>query len=205
MVEKFLRRALGESGGQIPHVRSDFKLSPQPDDAQPSGLAEAAVLIPVLLHNSEPSLVLTKRSEQLNKHAGQISFPGGRIEEMDESPLEAALRETHEEIGLERDKVTVVGQLDRYITGTGFSITPVVGVIRGRYIWQPDADEVEDVFEVSLSFLRDRKNHQQREALWQGRKRTYYAIPYENRLIWGATAAMIVNLCDVLDQAEGNL
>jgi 8-oxo-dGTP pyrophosphatase MutT (NUDIX family) len=151
------------------------------------------VLIPVIARE-RLTVLLTQRTEALQTHAGQIAFPGGKIENSDASATDAALREAWEEIGLDRSFVEPLGHLDSYRTGTGFMVTPVVAVVQPDFSITPDASEVADVFEVPLSFLMDEANHQKHSREWRGRQRFYYAMPYQGRYIWGATAAMLKNM-----------
>jgi len=144
------------------------------------------------------SVLLTQRTPHLTAHAGQISFPGGRVEESDADATDAALRETEEEIGLTRDHVTVIGRLDTYVTGTGFEITPVVGIVNVPFSLAIDPIEVSEVFEVPLSFVVDPKNHRRTTRDFDQRRRVFFVLPYEGRNIWGATAGMLVNLAEVL-------
>lgn len=176
-------------------ARSDFDLSPDTEsevdfDAPPR---TAAVLIPIVLRE-RLTVLLTERAAHLPSHAGQIAFPGGKLEEQDADPLAAALRESEEEIGLDREFIEPVGYLDNYRTRTGFHIVPVVGLVQPTFKLSLDPSEVADIFEVPLSFLMAAENHQRHQRVWQGRLRIYYAMPYENRYIWGATAGMIKNL-----------
>ncbi|MGN6376648.1 MAG: CoA pyrophosphatase [Sphingomonas sp.] len=154
---------------------------------------DAGVLVPVT-DRPDPGVILTQRTETLKRHAGQIAFPGGRVDPADADIIAAALREAEEEIGLPRDVVTVVGPADRYRTITGFQVTPVVGVIPPDIALTPHEAEVASVFEVPLAFLLDTANHIEASVEWQGRERHYYEIWWDGRRIWGATAAMIVNL-----------
>lgn len=154
----------------------------------------AAVLVPIVLRTGQPTVLLTKRTAHLRDHAGQISFPGGRLEADDAGPLHAALRETEEEIGLSSCHVEVIGYLPDYRTGTGFCVTPVVALVKPPFELHPDPFEVAEVFEVPLSFLLDPANHQQHQIQWRGKLRTFHAMPYRDRFIWGATAGMIVSL-----------
>lgn len=156
-------------------------------------LRDAAVLVPIVNRPEGLTVILTKRADHLNSHAGQVSFPGGRVEESDGSAVAAALRETEEEIGLLSDFVTIKGELDRYRTGTGFSIQPVVGFVETGFTLDVHEGEVAEVFEVPLDFLMDPKNHLRHSAVWQGKRREYYAMPYGDYYIWGATAGMLVN------------
>ena len=162
-------------------------------------LLPAAVLIAVT-DRAEPGVILTQRTETLRQHAGQIAFPGGRIDP-GENIVTAALREAEEEIALPRDRVTVIGQADTYRTVTGFQVTPVIGVVPPDLILRPSEAEVASVFEVPLAFLLDSGNHVEASVEWQGHERHYYEILWNDRRIWGATAAMIVNLCRRLQWA----
>jgi 8-oxo-dGTP pyrophosphatase MutT (NUDIX family) len=144
------------------------------------------------------SVLLTLRNASLPHHAGQISFPGGRIEEGDASAAATALRETEEEIGLARESIEIIGRLDDYITGTGFLVAPIVGLIRPPYALNPDPSEVEATFEVPLAFLLDPANHRRESRVFNGVERRFYAMPYGDKYIWGATAAMLMNLYDLL-------
>jgi len=153
---------------------------------------EAAVLI-AITDRTEPGLLLTVRRDDLRTHAGQVAFPGGRVD-VGEEPLAAALREAHEEILLPPSAVELVGSIEPYRTVTGFIVTPVIGVVPPDLPLEPHEHEVADLFEVPLDFLLDPKNQQRRSALFQGRERHYYEINWNGRRIWGATAAMIVNL-----------
>lgn len=153
----------------------------------------AAVLVAVVEHE-RPAVILTERPKTMRKHPGQISFPGGRIDPGDDGPVAAALREAEEEIGLPPDSVDVVGIADVYRTITGFEVTPVVGVVPPGLDLKPHPGEVAAMFEAPLDHLLDPSHHFVRTVEWQGRDRCYYEIDYEGCLIWGATAAMIVNL-----------
>ncbi|AMP01102.1 NUDIX domain protein [Collimonas arenae] len=155
----------------------------------------ASVLIPIVMHEAQPTLLFTQRAAHLTDHAGQVSFPGGRMEQSDASPVETALREAEEEIGLVRSQVEVIGTLPEYFTGTGYRVTPVVCLIVPPVSLRADPDEVAEIFEVPLAFLMDGLNHQLRSIdLPDGYRRTFYAMPYERFFIWGATAAMLRNL-----------
>lgn len=152
----------------------------------------AAVLVAVT-DLPEPGVILTKRTETLRRHAGQVAFPGGRLDP-GEDAVTAALREAMEEVALPPDRVTVVGEADRYRTGTGYEVTPVLGVVPPDLPLVASEAEVAAVFEVPLAFLLDRANHRLHAGEWQGAVRHYYEIAWGDRRIWGATAAMIVNL-----------
>ena len=157
-------------------------------------LRPASVLVPIVARPGEMTMLFTRRTEQLRSHSGQISFPGGRAEPDDASPEATALRETQEEIGLEPERVELIGRLSEYRTRTGYRITPVVGVLAPPLELHPDAQEVDEVFEVPLAFLLDPRNHQRHSRTYQGEVRSFFAIPYRDYYIWGATAGMLVNL-----------
>lgn len=171
--------------------------------AESAAATPAAVLFPIVLHDAAPTVLLTLRTSHLRDHPGQVSFPGGRVEAADTTPTDTALRETEEEIGLSRQQVEVVGYLPDYYTGTGFCVTPVVAWVKPPLVLSPDSFEVAEVFEVPLAFLLDDANHQ-RMAIHAGeRRRAFFAMPYRERFIWGATAGMIRSLHDRLN-ADGN-
>jgi len=172
-------------------------------DANDPELTPAAVLLPVVLHDAVPTMLLTRRTAHLRDHAGQISFPGGRIETGDGGAIEAALREADEEIGLAATVVEVVGYLPDYLTGTGFRITPVVGFVSPPLALRPDPFEVAEIFEVPLPFLLDARNLREHRIYWRGRSRHYYALPYDDYFIWGATAGILVSLQRRLAQLNG--
>jgi 8-oxo-dGTP pyrophosphatase MutT (NUDIX family) len=167
-----------------PELMADFAVMPPP--------RPAAVLVPVVAR-AELTVLLTLRTDTLPTHAGQIAFPGGKLE-AGEKAVDAALRESEEEISLERAHVDVVGFLDSYRTGTGFMVVPVVAIIRPGFVLRNDTTEVAETFEVPLRFLMDEANHQKHAREWRGRQRFYYAMPYGGRYIWGATAAIIKNM-----------
>jgi 8-oxo-dGTP pyrophosphatase MutT (NUDIX family) len=159
----------------------------------------AAVLVPLVEYDDGFSLIFTQRTADLKAHAGQISFPGGRMEAGDADAEAAALREAQEEIGLDPRKVEILGRLDPYRTVTGFDITPIVGAIRPPLDLEPDPVEVAEIFEVPLAFFLDAANHQRHSRTSPtGAVRAYYAMPYQDRYIWGATAGMLMNLYEVL-------
>lgn len=177
-------------------VRGDYDLNPGMEP--PDKLRPAAVLAVLVERDEGLTVLFTQRTAHLAAHAGQISFPGGRIEAADADPQAAALRETHEEIGLSPDLIDVVGRLDSYRTRTGYLITPVVGLVRPPFELALQSSEVAEAFEVPLDFfLADHmpKTHD-REVF--GHKRRFYAFPWRDRYIWGATAGMLVNLRDAL-------
>ena len=172
---------------------------PDRDEAAPAspGLP-AAVLIGLVDRPDGPTVLLTKRTDHLKDHAGQICFPGGRIEPKDATIEAAALREAEEEIGLAPDKVEVICRLSTYDTITGFRIHPVVGWIEPPFSVQPDDFEVAEVFELPLTFILDSDNHQRQSYRGANARRSYYVLPYEGRFIWGATAGMLVNFSKLL-------
>lgn len=176
--------------------RGDHDLNP--GMAPRDDLTPAAVLVPLVDRPAGLTVLLTQRTAHLNDHAGQISFPGGRVEPEDPSHLAAALREAEEEVGLPPDRVDVIGMLDPYIVRSGYRVTPVVGFVNPPFEVRPDPFEVADVFEVPLSFVLDTGNHETGSRTHDGVERTFYVLPYEDRYIWGATAGMLVNLYDVL-------
>jgi 8-oxo-dGTP pyrophosphatase MutT (NUDIX family) len=157
-------------------------------------LVAAAVLVPIVLREPELTVLLTQRTAHLHDHAGQVSFPGGRCETGDASPVATALREAQEEVGLDHARVEVLGMLPEYITGTGFAVTPVVGLIHPPLNLKLDDFEVADVFEPPLAFLLDPANRSRQRLEYRGEWREYWAIPWRGRYIWGATAAMLVGL-----------
>jgi 8-oxo-dGTP pyrophosphatase MutT (NUDIX family) len=161
-------------------------------------VTEAAVLVPLVNRPGDVRLLLTQRTAHLDDHAGQISFPGGRVEAGDASREETALRETEEEIGLPRAAVAVLGRLPNYEIPSGFRITPVVGWIEPPFTLKPDPFEVAEIFEAPLAHFLDADRYQRREFHFRGRHRHYLAIPFEGRYIWGATAGMLYNLCRML-------
>jgi len=167
-----------------------------PHDEEPltDDLVRAAVLVPVIEREPELTVLFTQRTVHLHDHPGQVAFPGGRSEARDGSPIVTALREAEEEIGLPRDRVDVLGTLPEYRTGTGFSVTPVVGLVHPPLDLQIDSFEVAEVFEAPLSFLLDSRNHQRQSLEFAGALRQFWAIPFQGYHIWGATAGMVVSL-----------
>lgn len=163
------------------------------DDAGADPLTPAAVLVAVV-DRPRPGVLLTVRPDTMRRHPGQIAFPGGRIDPDDDGPVAAALREAEEEIALPPAAVEVIGVVDRYRTVTGFEVVPVLAVVPPDLPLMPHAREVADLFEAPLGFLLDPANQMVREAEWRGRRRSFYQIDWEGRRIWGATAAMLVNL-----------
>ena len=176
--------------------RGDCDLNPGLSEAlpDPGELTPAAVLVPLVDRADGFNVLLTRRTDHLHDHAGQVSFPGGRAEDCDRDATETALRETEEEIGLARSFVEIIGTLDTYRTGTGFIITPVVGFVTPGFTLRLDSFEVAEAFEVPLAFFLDPANHQRRSLVYKGAERQFYAMPYDDYYIWGATAGMLVNL-----------
>ena len=163
------------------------------DEAGVKATRPAAVLVPVVDH-PEPSVLLTLRTSDLPSHGGQVAFPGGKIDAADASPLAAALREAHEEIGLEGALIEPIGYLDLYLTFTGFRILPVVARVTPTFALTINASEVADAFEVPLAFVMDEANHARKSRDWKGVTRHYYEMPFGERYIWGVTAGILRNL-----------
>lgn len=166
------------------------------DDGELAGaapLVPAAVLVP-LITGPDPGILLTKRSDRLRRHSGQVSFPGGRIDATDASPEAAALREAQEEIGLDPGQVEVIGRLRDYVTGTGYRVTPVLGLLAPGFTTQAAADEVDEIFTLPFATLMDPAAPERRSAEYRGKLRHYWVWPHARHHIWGATAAMLVHL-----------
>lgn len=195
-----LVRALTHGRGR--GLRSDVAIAQSlGGEVRPLGdrpLRAAAVLVPLVDRPQGLQVLLTQRTDHLAHHAGQVSFPGGRLEEDDDGPIACALREAEEETGLPPSCVDVLGFLDDYVTVTNFRVVPVVGLVTPPFALEPDPFEVAEVFEVPLSFLLDPANHKRVERVIDGRPRPYYAMPYGRHYIWGATAGMLINLSRVL-------
>lgn len=186
-----LMRALGEGAErELVLLESDYR------DAQmrPGEVLMPAAVLIAITDRPEPGVILTQRTANLKRHAGQISFPGGRIDPSDSGPIEAALREAEEEVSLPRSLVKVIGPADRYRTITGFDVTPIVSVIPPDLPLVAGEGEVENWFEAPLSFLFEPGNQIEQAVEWQGRERHYHEIMWDGRRIWGATAAMLINL-----------
>ncbi len=199
--DRFLPSALRERFARPPQWEPEL-LSDR------SGMLEssrpAAVLVPIIQHRHRPTVLLTRRTAHLKRHSGQVAFPGGRQDEQDGSPLITALREANEEVGLEASRVEVIGTMPEYVTGTGFRVTPVIGLLEPGFNLQPDPNEVADVFEVPLEFLMNPQHHQRRRILSDEGERLFFAMPWRSPdteveyFIWGATAAMLRNLYRML-------
>jgi 8-oxo-dGTP pyrophosphatase MutT (NUDIX family) len=197
---EFFDRARARLRFDIPPGLTDASVVPPSGDegtdrmlqiiAREQPIRPAAVLIPIVDH-AQPTVLLTQRSAHLNDHAGQISFPGGKIDATDASPLDAALREAEEEVGLGREFVEPIGYLDLYGTGFGFRILPTVARVRPGFELRVNEAEVDDAFEVPLAFLMDPANHQRHSKEFRGMERWYYAMPFAERYIWGATAGIL--------------
>ncbi len=176
--------------------RGDHDLNPDLLPDRP--LTHAAVLVPLIERPHGFTILLTRRTDSLQAHAGQISFPGGRCEPGDCDAIATALREAEEEIGLARDLVTPVGRLDTYITRTGFEVIPIVALVVAPPALTPDPDEVTEVFEVPLAFILEPANRQRHSRNYAGSTRYFYAFAWRDHYIWGATAGMLVNLAELL-------
>ena len=177
--------------------RGDHILNPGPNPDFPMEgvrFRDAAVLIPVVAHPTGVSVILTQRTPHLAVHAGQIAFPGGKIDPDDSGPDAAALREAREEIGLDPAGVEIVGYLDAYLTGTGFRVTPVVGRLAPEPLLSLNPGEVQEAFEVPLAFLMSPENHHRGSRIFNGHERHFYEMPFEGRYIWGITAGIIRGL-----------
>lgn len=185
----WLRRHFATAAPPVETIYGDQGVRPGRDTLTP-----ASVLVPIVARAEELTVLFTRRTAHLKDHSGQVSFPGGRAEPRDPSAEATALRETHEEIGLAPERVELLGRLPEYHTRTGFRVTPVVGLVTPPFDLSPDAYEVEEVFEVPLSFLLDPAHHQRQAREFQGRTVHYFAIAYRDYYIWGATAGMLVNL-----------
>ena len=198
---EFFDRARARLRFDIPAGLTDSSLIPASGDqgtdrmleiiAREQPIRPAAVLIPVVDHPQQPTVLLTQRSAHLNDHAGQISFPGGKIDATDASPLDAALREAEEEVGLKRDFIEPIGYLDLYGTAFGFRILPTVARVKPGFKLTINEGEVVDAFEVPLAFLMNPENHQIHSKEFRGMERYYYAMPFAERYIWGATAGIL--------------
>lgn len=175
---------------QIGH--DDYDLHPELRPPDQIAATEAAVLLPVIMR-PEPSILFTQRTAHLARHSGQVSFPGGRADAGDLSPLQTALRETMEETGIAPAFVSVAGYLPRYRTGTGYDISPVVGVLSDGFTLMPNPDEVAEAFEAPLAYFLDPANRRLETRIWGGRERSFYVFSPEGRTIWGATAAILVD------------
>lgn len=185
-----------------PRRRGDDDLNPtMRTDVKDQKFVQAAVLVPLIERPGGMTVLLTKRTDHLHDHAGQISFPGGRIDPEDIDATAAALRETEEETGLNRSYIDIIGRLDTYVTRTGFEVTPVVGLVRPIFTLNPDTFEVAEIFEVPLDFFMASESRRMESREWQGKRRHFYVYSYKDYYIWGATAGMLNNLVEVLTAA----
>lgn len=195
-----VRRAITRTTG----ASSDFDLNP--DFKLPPGrkLRPCGVLIPLIETPKGLNVILTKRSSALKHHPGQIAFPGGKVDAGDDGPIGAALREAHEEIGLTPENVEVLGKLPIHETVTGFSVTPVLGLIRAAFKAQPEPGEVEEVFDVPLNHVTDITQFQIQSRRWRGVERHFYTVPYGPYYIWGATARILRGLAERMRDDQDN-
>jgi len=202
---EFFERAKARLTLEVPAGLTDASVTPARGDhdadpvmkkiAEVRPIRPAAVLVPVVDH-PEPTVLLTQRAQHLPDHAGQVSFPGGKIDKTDASPLESALREAKEEIGLDRKSVTPIGYLDLYMTTLGYRIVPLIARVTPGFALTLNTAEVDATFEVPLSFVMDQANVQRHSRDWNGMTRHYYAITFGERYIWGVTAGILRNLHD---------
>jgi 8-oxo-dGTP pyrophosphatase MutT (NUDIX family) len=200
---EFFERARARLSLDVPAALTDASITPKRGDhdadpvmrkiAQVRPIKPAAVLVPVV-DNPEPSVLLTQRAQHLPDHPGQVSFPGGKIDKSDASPLASALREAEEEIGLDRSFVEPIGYLDLYLTTLGYRIVPVIARVSPGFSLTLNVSEVDASFEVPLGYLMDQNNIERHSRDWQGMRRHYYAITFGERYIWGVTAGILRNL-----------
>jgi 8-oxo-dGTP pyrophosphatase MutT (NUDIX family) len=197
--DDFRRRALRETGPFAVDEFGDHRLNPGLRDMiVRDGLRDAAVLVPVVDHGPEATVLLTQRNANLRSHSGQVAFPGGRIDAGDVSAEAAALRETMEEIGLPGERVEVIGRLPDYVTGSGYRIAPVLSVVKPGFHLHLNPAEVDAAFEVPLSFLMDPANHHRQSRTLNEVRRYFYEMPFGERYIWGVTAGIIRTLYERL-------
>lgn len=197
--EDFRLRAAIDRGPHEAYDYGDHSFNPgHPRVSGPRTLRDAAVLIPVVDHGDEATVILTKRAEKLASHSGQVAFPGGRIDPTDVSPEAAALREAEEEIGLDAGHVDVIGRMPDYVSGSGYRIAPVLSIVRPGFHLAINEHEVDAAFEVPLRFLMDPANHMQASREFNKQLWTYYDMPYGDRHIWGVTAGIIRTLYERL-------
>ena len=180
-------------------ITSDFDLNKDLSPVKPK-LRDAAVLIPIIIRPDGLNIILTKRSNNLQHHPGQIAFPGGKVDGLDNSLIDTALREAHEEIGLMQKNVEILGLLPKHETITNFKVTPVVGLVDSSYQPRIEPGEVDEIFEVPFTSITNSKNFQINYRVWGKHKRSYYSMPYGPYYIWGATARIMRMFCDILDE-----
>ncbi|MER9260003.1 CoA pyrophosphatase [Mesorhizobium sp. M0619] len=177
----------------------DHRFNPgHPRLTQLKALRDAAVLIPVVDHGRDATVLLTKRAEKLRSHSGQVAFPGGTIDPTDATPEAAALRETFEEIGLGQDRIEIIGRMPDYVAGSGYRIAPVLAVVEPGFTLSLNSDEVDAAFEVPLSFLMDPANHTRDSRMWNDLEWFFYDMPYGGQRIWGVTAGILRTLYERL-------
>ena len=179
---------------------SDFDLNPDMNLDQKFNFLEASVLIPILTFKKDLEILLTKRSNNLKNHPGQIAFPGGKKDQIDSSPIETALRETQEEVGLNPKNVEIIASLPSHKTATGFVITPYLGLINQPFSETLRQGEVDEIFTVPYEYILNEKNFSIKTRKWNGSQRSYYVVPYGPYYIWGATARILLNLSRALSQ-----
>lgn len=197
--EDFRRRALAHRYLPEEDDYGDHVLNPGSRDfILNRDLHEAAVLIPVVDRQDEATVLLTQRTEHLRSHSGQVAFPGGRIDLEDGTAERAAIRETHEETGIEEKHIEIVGRMPDYVTGSGYRINPVLGILDPHFVLDPNPDEVAVVFEVPLSFLMNPENHERESRMWQGKERFFYSMHYDGHRVWGVTAGIVRSLYERL-------
>ena len=190
--EDFRHRVVRNSERLLSETVGDHVFNPEfTSDYLDQDHKPAAVLIPVIRRSEDATMLFTKRTDNLTSHPGQVAFPGGKIDHADPSAEAAALRETHEEIGLDPSAVEVIGRAPDYLTGSGYHIVPVLGLVEPDTDYTLNEHEVSDVFEVPLSFLMNPDNHVVGSRIWKDHLRIYYEIPYQDRQIWGVTAGMV--------------
>jgi 8-oxo-dGTP pyrophosphatase MutT (NUDIX family) len=205
--EGLAARALGRLTLEVPPEafapavlpsHGDHQLAPSLEPAPGAVLKPAAVLVPIVAHPGDAGVLLTRRASHLRDHSGQIAFPGGKMDRADPSPLDTALREAEEEIGLDRVHVRPLGYLWPYQSSTGYRILPVLALVTPGVPLLPNPHEVDAVFEVPLAFLMDEANHQRHAREWKGALRHYYAMPYGEHYVWGVTAGILRNMYERL-------
>lgn len=198
-MQNFLNKAQSSLHKNIPQEFALNVAAQAGDDWPMEGMEfrQAAVLVAVIDQPS-PSVILTRRPMHMKKHAGQIAFPGGKLEPNDKDATDAAMREAEEEIGLDPKFVNILGCLDVYQIGSGFKICPVVASVQSGFMLKADPNEVDEIFELPLDFLMAEDNYKIEHKIWQGRKRQFYVLEYEDYFIWGATAGMLKNLAKIL-------